>query len=153
MSEPVLQVAAVVIVKGDAVLLVRHINSKHIEGIYGLPGGRREDNEPYAETARRELEEETGLVAATSDLLPLPAPFSADVTFKNGEVKHCTMHVFLCTRFSREVRLPAPGEARQAGGTAHELPEWVPLAEVGTLHLLPNVQEAIREGLRMRVAF
>lgn len=140
MTSPPLQVASVVAFSGDSVLFVRHINSKHIEGIYGFPGGRCEHGEPHIETARRELEEETGLVAATSDLFPLSAPFEADVTFKNGEVKCCAMHVFLCTRYSGEIR-----------GTAHEIPEWVTLAEVSKLHLLPNVREAIQEGLKIVV--
>lgn len=139
MNKPILQVASVVVFRGDSVLLVRHTNSKHIEGIYGLPGGRCGDGEPPAETARRELEEETGLTTTTDDLMPLPAPFEAEVTFRNGEIKRCEMHVFLCTRYRGEVR-----------NTAHEIPEWIPLTKVARLPLLPNVENAIREGLSVK---
>lgn len=138
MTVPPLQVASVVILKDDAVLLVRHVNSKHIEGIYGLPGGKVEKNEPHSEAARRELEEETGLTTTTTDLIPLSAPVEAEVTLKNGEVKRCEMHIFLCTRYSGDLR-----------GTSHELPELVPLAKVGSIKLLPNVQGAIREALKV----
>lgn len=141
MSESALQDVSVVVLKDDSMLLVRHTNSKHIEGIYGLPGGKREEDEPFAETAQRELEEETGLTTTTDDLIPLSASFEADVAFKNGEVKRCVMHVLLCLRCQDELR-----------GAAHEIPEWIPLAGVGKLHLLPNVQKAIREAKQIEVA-
>lgn len=51
------------------------------------------------------------------------------------------MHVFLCLRYRDAVR-----------GTAHEIPEWVPLAEVRNLNLLPNMQGTIREGEEIRTA-
>lgn len=134
----VLQVIAVLIVKDNHVLLVRHTNSKHIEGIYGLPGGKLEQSETEAEGAKRELQEETGLIAKLDDLLPLPTLWKADVTFKDGSVRTCFMRVFLCKRYSGEIR-----------GTEHETPEWIPLAQVPHLNLLPNVQEAIAEGLSL----
>ncbi len=136
MSDSPLQVVAVLILKNDDVLLVRHTNSKHIESIYGLPGGKLEPGESEAEGAKRELQEETGLSASLSDLVELPTLWKADVTFKNGDIRHCSMRVFLCKNCSGEMR-----------GTEHEITEWVPLTHVKNLMLLPNVENAIREGL------
>ena len=35
----IIPVVCMVVFKDNYVLLVRHTNSKHVEGIYGLPGG------------------------------------------------------------------------------------------------------------------
>ncbi|MDO8594832.1 MAG: NUDIX domain-containing protein [bacterium] len=141
MPPPVVRVVAVLIVQEDTVLLVRHTNSKHIEGIYGLPGGRLEEGETEAEGAKRELEEETGLVADLSDLTELPTLWKAEVTFKDGTKRNCSMRVFLCKKYTGELC-----------GTEHEITEWVPLADVKNLMLLSNVESAIREALRLKTA-
>ncbi|WP_078579641.1 NUDIX hydrolase [Salipaludibacillus agaradhaerens] len=49
--------AAVIIKKGDKVLL-----QKRVEGEWGLPGGLMEIGESFEETAQREVKEETGLL-------------------------------------------------------------------------------------------
>lgn len=49
-------------------------------------------------------------------------------------------------RFEHLVTKRYTGEMR---GTEHEITQWVPLSNVRNLMLLPNVQEAIREGLGM----
>ncbi len=71
------------------------------------------------------------------NLVLLPKLYTAGVTFKDGSVRMCAMRVFLCKQYSGEVR-----------GTKNEIPEWISLAKIGTLHLLPNVEEAIQEGLK-----
>lgn len=136
MTEPILQVVAVLILKDDRVLLVRHIHSKHIENIYGLPGGKLEQKETEPEGARRELEEETGLVTKADELQKLPTLWKAEVTFKDGSVRTCSMRVFLCKGYRGTTR-----------DTPHELSEWVPIKTLASLSLLPNVQEAVIEGL------
>ena len=135
MTSEFLQVVGVVVLKENSVLLVRHVNSKHIENIYGLPGGKKEVSETHAEAARRELEEETGLLTTVDDLVPLPTVWEGNVAFKTGS-RLCAIRVFLCTRHSGNVR-----------GTKNEIPEWIPLKEVKNLMLLPNVENAIGEGL------
>ena len=138
MDADVLSVVAILILKDGHVLLVRHINSKHIENIYGLPGGKLEAGETEAEAAKRELQEETALVTTLADLRELPTLWTGDVTFKNGNVRTCAMRVFLCRHYHGEIR-----------GTKKEAPRWVPLSEVSTLPLLPNVEGAIQEGLQI----
>ena len=137
MTKDVLQVVAVLIIQNNSVLLVRHVNSKHIENIYGLPGGKKEINETEIMGAKRELEEETGLVASLSDLFRLPTLWRDSVPFKDESIRLCSMRVFRCKHYSGIIR-----------ATEKEIPEWIPLTNVGKLNLLPNVQEAIQEGLR-----
>ncbi len=137
--ESVHQVAATVIFDGEKVLLVRHsTHSKHIENAYGLPGGKVDSGETPRQAARRELEEETSLIASEDDLVKLPTVWRARVTFKNGESQAFAMHPFLCKRYQGEVR-----------GTDTEIPEWVPVKDVPDLLLLPHVKEAVQEGLAM----
>ena len=59
-------VSYVVLVDADAVLLVDHINA----GLWLPPGGHVEPDEHPAETARRELAEELGVVDAELDERP-----------------------------------------------------------------------------------
>lgn len=66
-SEPV-PAALAVVLRGDAVLLVRRRNRPDA-GLWGYPGGKCEPGEHPAETALRELTEETGLVAAGTSFL------------------------------------------------------------------------------------
>lgn len=52
--------------RGDAVLLVRTIDDK---GGWSVPGGEREPDERYEETAARSVTEETGLAVSVDSLL------------------------------------------------------------------------------------
>jgi len=53
--------ASIAIVDGDRVLLIKRAFAPY-QGLWTLPGGRREPNESPAETAMREVKEELGLV-------------------------------------------------------------------------------------------
>jgi 8-oxo-dGTP diphosphatase len=50
------------------VLLHRRANTGFMDGYYDFPSGHVDDGESFAESAVRELREETGLIAAQSDL-------------------------------------------------------------------------------------
>ncbi len=60
--------ASIVVLKRDAVCLVRR-DQPPMAGLWSFPGGRLEPAESPADTARRELAEETGLTVG--QLLPL----------------------------------------------------------------------------------
>lgn len=61
--------AAVLVVSGDHVLATRQYRYPIDRWIFDLPAGGAKDGEEPIDTARRELEEEAGIVAA--DLMPL----------------------------------------------------------------------------------
>lgn len=50
-----------VIVRDDKVLLLKRSDHESMPGLWELPGGKAECDEPIDETVRREVEEETGL--------------------------------------------------------------------------------------------
>jgi 8-oxo-dGTP diphosphatase len=62
--------ASAVILRGNAVLLVRR-GKAPLAGLWSLPGGRIEPGETAAETAAREVREETGLAARVDGFLQL----------------------------------------------------------------------------------
>jgi len=55
--------SAVLVVKDGKILIEKQFRYAYGEIINEIPAGKREGNEDFAETAKRELEEETGLVA------------------------------------------------------------------------------------------
>lgn len=61
--------AAVLVINGDHVLVTRQYRYPIDRWIFDLPAGGAEDDEEPIDTARRELEEEAGIVAA--NLVPL----------------------------------------------------------------------------------
>lgn len=64
---PVRERGVAVVVRGDAVLMVRHDHPAH--SIWTLPGGGVEPGESHEQTAARELLEETHLVARSLTFL------------------------------------------------------------------------------------
>lgn len=62
-SEEQRQGASVLLFRGDAVLLVRRGSAGAAAGLWSAPGGHRELGETTEQAVRRELAEETGLVA------------------------------------------------------------------------------------------
>lgn len=70
------------------VFVILHTRGNH----WGFPKGHAEENESPQETARRELEEETGLVV---EEFLLSAPISEHYTFvRNGKKTHKTASYF-----------------------------------------------------------
>lgn len=55
--------AAVLVVKNGKILLERQFRYPYGEILWEIPAGKRDKGEDYTETAKRELEEETGYVA------------------------------------------------------------------------------------------
>ena len=85
MRGPLLGASAIVI-RGGKVLLGRR-RGAHGAGTFAFPGGKVDPGEDPADTVRRELAEETGLIARDV----VPAPWTNDV-FSDDGLHFITLH-------------------------------------------------------------
>lgn len=127
---PLPQLASSAIIKrGDRLLLVRRINPPS-QDMFAFPGGRGEPGETPADTALRELQEETGIVARHPQLFAtydLPSRDSA------GQLtSHFLLSVFLVEADEQTAALAAD-DAADAG--------WFTLEEIRRLPAPESVVE------------
>ena len=120
-------------------MLVRHKeDAEHLAGTYGLPAGRIRENENSIDAAVRELKEETGLKTSTESLLELPQLYYATIERKDGSRQNFSFRVYLCKKYS--------GELQENKET---VPEWINVSELKNYNLLPNVETAINDALKL----
>ena len=123
---------SVALVNGDRVLLVRRGRPPSLR-LYAFPGGRMEAGESAEQAARRELFEETGLVAGKLALYR---------ELLIGREPHTNPSVFRLQVFTGEHE---GGEPR-AGDDADEA-GWYTLADMENLPVIQSVREVAQELL------
>ena len=109
---PLLQCGASVIVeneKGEVLLQKRADN-----GCWGYAGGSVELYEPVEEAAARELEEETGIIAETLELLGVFSGPRLTYTYPNGDQVSNIDVVYLCRKYHGQLRCQED-EVRELG--------------------------------------
>jgi len=101
--------ASAVLFRGEAVLLVER-DRGHAEGLWSLPGGKIEAGETAEAAARREVEEETGLIAHIEGLAGVYDVIDRD------DAGRVVLHYVIATYFGRaDDGEPHPrGDAREA---------------------------------------
>lgn len=121
--------SSAIIKRGDRLLLVRRINPPS-QDMFAFPGGRGEPGETPADTALRELQEETGIIARHPQLFAtydLPSRDSA------GQLtSHFLLSVFLVEADEQAAALAAD-DAADAG--------WFTLEEIRRLPAPESVVE------------
>jgi len=110
----------------------------HPTGIYGTPAGRIDQGETAVEAAVREFKEETGLEASEEDLVRLPYDFGVTEILRKKGTIFCTWEVFVCRKFSGEVR----------GENPETTPQWIKVSDVAKLWLVGKTQIAVSEGVK-----
>lgn len=92
--------AGVIVYNGRQVLLQRRRDN----GCWAMHGGCLELGEGLEETARRELEEETGLVADSLEMLCTLSGPDRYYTYPNGDEVYMVGMIYLCREFHGELR-------------------------------------------------
>ena len=84
------------------------------DGYFDFPGGGLEDNESPLEGAKRELFEETGLIANSLELFKV---YTGDIThyvYYNGDEIYGIDHIYLCRDYKGELK-PQLSEVKSLG--------------------------------------
>lgn len=138
MSERIPTVGVVALKDKSALLVLHGESAQHLTGVWGLPGGRLEPEETLLDAAAREFWEETGLTPDKETMVKMPSIYQGDIPRKNGEIMYTDWHLFLVKNFTGELV-----------GSDETTPEWVDIAAMVELNLLPNTENAVREGLQL----
>ena len=117
--------------RGDKLLVARRQAGLHLAGTWEFPGGKIAVGESPADAARRELAEETGLVARGVEPLAI-------VVHDYTEAK-LRFHVFLAREPAGEVRIDVPREFA-----------WVGLEEIED-GSMPEANRQMLRALRWRL--
>lgn len=121
--------SSAIIKRGDRLLLVRRINPPS-QDMFAFPGGRGEPGETPADTALRELQEETGIVARHPQLF---ATYDLPSRDSVGQLtSHFLLSVFLVEADEQAAALAAD-DAADAG--------WFTLEEIRRLPAPESVVE------------
>lgn len=127
---------SVAVFQGDDVLLVQRGKEGAYRGAWSLPGGAIELGEPALAAAKRELLEETGLLASDLALGDV-----ADVILRNAEgavERHYTIAVYVTDQVSGT--LAAGADALAAG--------WFSVEARAHLERTPGLEAAIKKAKR-----
>ena len=121
---------SIALFRGGDVLLVKR-GKEPFKGFWSLPGGLREKGETPVAAARRELLEETGLVAGKLGFVEFFEPASRQAD------DNATAQFVLAVYAGR----PESG-TEQAGGDTAEL-RWHPVGSLRALRMTPDAAQVI----------
>jgi len=138
--ENIIKTAGILVFANDNVLLVRHGESAgHLNDTYDIPAGRLEPDESSTEAAIRELFEETGLQTTVNNLIKVPEKYTATIERKDGSIKNYNLDTFVCIDWSGELK-----------ANNETTPEWINIADLEKIKLLPNVKKMILDALKLK---
>lgn len=97
-SRPLIMAGACVILLNDQkqILLQKRVDN----GYWGLPGGSMEPGETLEQVARRELEEETGLVAVDLQLLDIFSGPDLYYQYPHGDEVYNVVAAYMCRAYT-----------------------------------------------------
>jgi ADP-ribose pyrophosphatase YjhB (NUDIX family) len=125
--------SAIVVDDGGRILLHRRTDNEY----WSIPGGAMEPGESIAETAVREVREETGIDVRVEKLLGVYSNPAHVVAYDDGEVRQQFSVCFLCT--------PTGGELTTSSETSET--RFFELADIDGLSMHPSIRLRIEHYL------
>jgi ADP-ribose pyrophosphatase YjhB (NUDIX family) len=116
---------SVIVLRGDAMLLEKRHDCRG----WGLPGGYKELGESLEEAARRELSEETGLVARELRFLALCSGPEFTYTYPNGDRVEAVTAVYQALKVEGDLRTAEGENLELRYFDVRELPRLYSLSE------------------------
>lgn len=101
-ARPIIMAGACVLVCSSEGLLLQRRSDN---GLWGLPGGSMEIGETLEEAARRELLEETGLLAEQLELLGVFSGPELYYKYPHGDEVYNVTTAYVCSNFHGEARV------------------------------------------------
>lgn len=130
--DPLVVVAAAVVIEGGRVLLTRRLKGQHLAGFWEFPGGKLEEGESPEAAVVRECREECGIDVEVEDIL--------DVTHHRYPEKEVLLLFYRCSRKSGVV------EHLQVAEHA-----WVTRDELGSYALPPADERVVARIIGLRL--
>lgn len=116
----VVAVACVLILDEDNRLLLQRRTDN---GLWGYPGGSLELGESFEQCARREVLEETGLECLEMELFTTNSGAHMHHFYPNGDEMYAAEVVYLCRKFTGELRVQEEEASEQRFFALDELPQ------------------------------
>lgn len=126
--------ASMMVISGKEALIIKR-GKEPSKGLWAFPGGGQELGETLEGAARRELFEETGLTAVTTEFLRFFEPIRTD---EHGAIiSHYVLGLFICREFTGTVC--AGDDAADAA--------WVTLGKMSQFDFTSSTEEILLELL------
>lgn len=136
-----LMVGAGVFVYRDGQLLLQR---RKDNGLWGDHGGSVELSERIEDTARRELKEETGLIARSLEPIATFSGPEFDYTYPNGDQVSMVIFSFLCRDFEGEMKMQQEEVTQLKWFPVDQLPEDAEISPI-TLPQLKACMEWLKK--------
>jgi 8-oxo-dGTP pyrophosphatase MutT (NUDIX family) len=111
--------AGVLVVDGGGRILLQH---RADDGLWGIPGGALEPGETFEDAARRELREETGLVAHSLRLVDTYSGPQFFLRYPNGDEAFVVGTTFVCEDSGGDPRADGVEGIELGWFATHDLP-------------------------------